>query len=377
MRKLLNIFLSITVLLSLFSFVSGAVTYADLDITYSPSSDYTDYVDVNAYDRLQYRSSTYGYALRIHYGLETLPTGESFYEQLPGEFHDKTSSEMTYFDLMYYYPSDTNDDGKAYDVYTVGASIANDCNTLGYNFTACGVYDADDSFVPTSASAGSRLVALVVTEQGDEYHFYTQTSDNKWTHKFEDEQATTRCVECNVPLTNNNFSSHIHCKVESSNNAVRFDGEVLLFTITAPGSSDRYHSNGHVYSMYYTPTSGLSVPGDYLKSAHHFPQSVTSLTFPEKIEYIGDEDYYMFNVFAAKNHTITLTKGTNYAYRVYFGEVSDSLAPTSTTVHSVAAGTSTITFTKSLIPGKRYYIKVIAYGQTDFDSAMSYTITIS
>lgn len=375
MKRIISVTITALLLASVIANTIGATNYTDLRPTYTQVDEYTLYVDrnLNTDDSLRRRANCYGYAMRLHYGKDDIDTWA--YSQLPGEFYDKSGSSMTYDDLYAYYESDYNNDGKVFDWQTVYRFITYDAAQLGYSVTSVGSYNPNVQFTPPAASTNSnkRLIALVEKNDGSDCHFYMQHDDNSWSHKPAANNATPNCIECGIALTNLNLSTHIHHYTDGTfEDTSVYDGKVFLFWIDANGSPDRFHEEDQYDDPYCTRVSPKEIPGDYLCSAMHI-EDITNETLINRINYIDDIDCFIFDVATTGDYNFTFQKDT-YAYRIYIGEVANGFAMSNTTVKSLYATTSSVSFTKNLQTGKRYFIKVIAHNQTSYDSSMFYYI---
>ena len=153
---------------STFVSTAGAVSYSDLQPTLVLSSDKGYYVNSDLFtdDYLQLRANCYGFAIRMHYQNKVLPDIETrtingvdisinCYKQVPGEFYDKTSSQVSFNDTVL----DLMNAGTT-QVYQ---AVRRDFSTLGYTAQIVAQITNTSYIPPTASTDTSRRQIILVT----------------------------------------------------------------------------------------------------------------------------------------------------------------------------------------------------------------------
>lgn len=371
MKKLCSITISFMLILAFCMNTVTAFSYSDINPMYAPSSAKSYYSNSTG-DNLQARANCYGYALRMHY----LHMGKTEYEdpnyrQIPGEFGDRTAQRKTFPQLFKSLMTNIS----LLSVYT---NILKDLNTLGYELNSSESFMSISSdYVPPAANSKTdRRIILVIKnansslQKGGDFHFYMQnTNNNRWSHKQGALPASDKCgSHTNVTLTDQNISQHIHC--------YGYDGDSMLLTISAPGTTDMCHANGHYESSYVTENYTLDTAGEVCIAAQ-VTRDISSAVIRGRMDNVGDVDYHVFNVTSAKSYTFDIWKRPDLDLTVVIGQVSSSGSALSGGIYTLTKTETTKSVTGiTLSPNQYYYIKVYS-NTTQHLPSMEYKVTIS
>ena len=286
------------------------------------------------------------------------------YFQLPGEFWDKSNFENQNYATL----KENYDNG--IPGLTVFSYILKDCATLGYTAEIVAV-NPSSSYVPPEAdlNSGKRLIAM--SKKDSNLSFFVQnTNGNTWTYKNTNMPASNSCfVHTNVVLTNQNIREHINCN--------EHDDYTLFFYVDAPGTPDISHANGQNSNSLKTSLTNYDHAGSRAISSQILP-NISAINKTGLIDYVGDIDFYIFNVTTSDTYSFEFLKANTYPISVDFAEVTNvSSGLLNFSTYSSSATSTRLSFTQPLITGKRYVVRIRSTTiDTIYNNNRYYSMTI-
>lgn len=286
-------------------------------------------------DLIQYRMNCYGYAFSNILNGKAKVNKYGGYKQQPGDFAKSDDKSKVKNNIVENNPQRS--------MANIVSNLKLDAKRMGYTIT-----EYNPSSTVAQYGDSSRLIAVVTGKQ--DYHFYMQHNDGKWSHKPGSAEITNLSLTSKKVLTNSNI------KIYANEGAYK-NGSLKFFIITKAAVIDQPHSDRSLNLLYHK-----ELAGDYFKTAVTKTTGSTSA----RIDFAKDHDVYCFKATSTKTYTIKTSGSSESDLDCKIYDATGSLLKTNT---AVGEANTTI----SLSAGRTYFIDIYNYKQ----KVTNYVFTIS